>query len=462
MKEFVGRKKELETLEAFLGRKGGSVLLYGKRKVGKTRLLLEALKKSPGRVVYFECLKSSLADNLEAFASSLSEAGIIPAGTYFRSFPEAFAYLNSLEGSFDVAIDEYPYLKAFEKEETVDSLFQSIIDSKLGNVRLYLSGSELSMMKGLLQEGNALYGRFSLIIKLEELNYLEASLFYPDKNPYEKAGFYGVFGGSPFVNEQIDPGKSLSENIISLILEPTSSVYAYAENLLLSGFSKKLGAERILLSLGNGKKRYKELEEALGIKANGLLSKQLKTLEEMELVGKIRPINRPDDQKKVFYENSDNLLRFWFSYVHRRKSALLSIGPSSFFQNHVEPTLRQFLARRFEAVGRSYFSLLARSGKRPTISEVGTYYFDDPKERRNGEFDVAVIEGGEYAVYEAKYLSAPMKKKDVEGELLQMKGIKGLSVSRFGFLSACGYEEKEEGLEEITGEEIYDPALLGR
>lgn len=460
MKEFVGRKRELQTLRAFLKRNGGSVLIYGKRKVGKTRLLLEALKESPGRVVYFECLKASLSENLEAFCLALSEAGILPKGLYFRSFPEAFSYLDSLEGTFDVAIDEYPYLKVFEKGEKVDSIFQSIVDSKLNNVRLYLCGSQLSVMKGLLEEGNALYGRFSSVIRLQELNYLEASLFYPGKTPYEKAAFHAVFGGSPFINEQIDPKASLKENAERLILEPTSSVYAYCENVLVSDLPRKLGAERVLRALGNGKKRYRELEETLHMDRNGLLSKQLKALEEMELIGKTHPINRPDDPKKVFYETSDNLLRFWFSYVHKRKSALLSVGPSSFWHNYVEPTVGEYVARRFEGLCRSYFSLLSRIGKRPEISMVGTYYFDDPEERRNGEFDVAIKEGEGYAVYEAKYLSAPMKMKDMEGELLSMKRIKELPIHEYGFVSASGFEGKTEGTEQIEGKDLYDPALL--
>jgi AAA+ ATPase superfamily predicted ATPase len=115
------------------------------------------------------------------------------------------------------------------------------------------------MMKDLLKEKNALYGRFSHIIKLGELNYLDASEFYPELSVYDKVGFYSVFGGSPFVNEFIDNKKSLKENIISTILNLSHSVYNYADNLLVSDFSNVSGAERIFSALKNGKKNTVKL-----------------------------------------------------------------------------------------------------------------------------------------------------------------------------------------------------------
>ena len=74
-----------------------------------------------------------------------------------------------------MVIDEYPYLKAATKAELVDSMMQSIIDNRLENLQLILSGSHIGMMKGMLEEGNALYGRFKTVIHLKELSYQVAS-----------------------------------------------------------------------------------------------------------------------------------------------------------------------------------------------------------------------------------------------------------------------------------------------
>ena len=102
-----------------------------------------------------------------------------------------------------VVIDEYSYLSSLADTETVDSVFQNIIDQKISNIYLVLSVSQVSVMKNLLQKGNALYGRFQLILHLRELDYKDAALFYPSLSPYEKIVFHSVFGGSPFILQEL-------------------------------------------------------------------------------------------------------------------------------------------------------------------------------------------------------------------------------------------------------------------
>ena len=100
------------------------------------------------------------------------------------------------------------------------SSFQTVIDNHLGNIRLFLSGSHIGMMKDMLSEENALYGRFALTLGLKKLNYIEAAEFYPDKSVYDKIAFYSVFGGSPFINGFIDQSKDIKTNVVATILNP--------------------------------------------------------------------------------------------------------------------------------------------------------------------------------------------------------------------------------------------------
>lgn len=258
---FIGREKELALLQQdYIGK---AAMVYGKRRVGKTTLIQKALKSSSYRTVYFECLKGTMQDNISGFVQELVRAKILPVPLNFGTLQDVFAYLNALPEKIVVVIDEYPYLKAMNDSATVDSIFQNIIDNRLVNIELILSGSHIGMMKDALQEKNALYGRFAVTIKLNELNYLEAAKFYPDKTPYDKAAHYAVFGGSPFVNQALQPTATIRENIISTILNPMSAVYLYASQLLLSDYSVKINAERIFSVIGNGKKRYTEIEDKL-------------------------------------------------------------------------------------------------------------------------------------------------------------------------------------------------------
>lgn len=160
------------------------------------------------------------------------------------------------------------------------------------------------------------------------------------------------------------------------MLNPLNAVYAYAENLLVSDLSGSVNAERILNVIANGKKKYGEIESKLGLTNNGLLSKQLKTLLDMDMVSKVYPINKEDDNKKVSYEMTDNLLRFWYTYVYKNKSALQMLGAEAFYDNYIEPSITTFISHRFEEIARTFFSLQVKEGKRKGIFRIGTYYYD--------------------------------------------------------------------------------------
>ena len=453
---FVGRTEELRQLNEAFSRDHSATLVYGKRRVGKTTLIKRALEAQPKSCVYFECLKGTMRDNIDGLTQELVRTGILPFATSFSRMQDVFAYLNTLPRQFVIVIDEYPYLKSMTEPETVDSTFQAIIDNHLSNIDLVLSGSHIGMMRDMLREGNALYGRFGTVIRLKELSYRLSALFYPSKDIYERIGFFGVFGGSPFVLEQLRDGESLRDNIIRTILNESNPVYLYASQLLMSDYSRSANSERIFAALGNGRKKYTELENLLDVKKTGILSKQLRSLLELDILRKDAPINRVGDSKKVKYEINDNLMRFYFSYVYRNRSALQMLGADAFYDQYIAPTLSEFVSRRFEELCRDYFSILARQGKLPGIRHIGSYYYDDPAAKRNGEFDVALDFGGAYTICEAKYLKKPMEMDDIHREVAQIRAIKGIEVSQIGFISASGFAQREDGYLYYTGDDLYD------
>ena len=159
---FVGREKELALLrQDYIGK---AVMVYGKRRVGKTTLIQKALESHNCPKVYFECLKGTLQDNIDGLVQELVRAQILPVPLQFTALQDVFAYLNTLPQKMVVVIDEYPYLKAMNESATVDSIFQSIIDNRIANIALIISGSHIGMMRKTLQEKNALYGRFAATI----------------------------------------------------------------------------------------------------------------------------------------------------------------------------------------------------------------------------------------------------------------------------------------------------------
>ena len=136
------------------------------------------------------------------------------------------------------------------------------------------------------------------------------------------------------------------------------------------------------------------------------------------------------------------------------------IGERTFFEQIVSPTLlSSFVPHRFKELCRSFFSILAQAGKLPGITNIGTYYYDDPAHHRNGEFDVALAFGDDYELYEAKYYKKPMTLEDIHNEAGQVRAIRELNVARLGFIAVNGYAVKEAGYTYYDGEDLYRESI---
>lgn len=450
---FVGREEKLALLQH--EHIGKAVMVYGKRRVGKTTLILKALEQCPYQTVYFECLKGTMQENIDGLVQELVRVKILPVPLAFSSLQDVFAYLNTLTQKMMVVVDEYTHLYAMNDSGVVDSVFQCIIDNRLSNIKLILASSHIGMMKNLLQERNPLYGRFAASLKLDELNYLDTSKFYPDKSAYDKVAHYAVFGGSPFINQALNPAVTLRENIIGTILNPMSPVYLYASQLVFSDNALNINAERIFSALGNDRKRYTEIEDALGVKKTGNLAKQIKTLTDLDILSRRIPINKPNDNKKATYELNDNLLRFYYAFVYKNSSALQVLGAEAFYDEYVAPVLTHFIAHHFEDICREYFSLQVRSGRMNGVRSIGSYYLDTAVRGENKAFSVAVELADGYAVYLPKYSAQPMTLDEIHGEAQRMEGVNDPGIKQLGFISINGFVEQEKPYIYLDGNDIF-------
>ena len=454
---FIGREKELGQLNTELSswKSRSAVLIYGKRRVGKSTLIKEAAKSFEGVIVNHMCVSSTFEGNMELIYRSVSEALGLPT-IRFGSLLEMMDYLGSLDKKVLLIIDEYPYLKQTRKKNEVDSYMQVVIDRLPQNVKLILCGSYITVMKELLEEGNPLFGRFSLIQHIRDFDYLDAAKFYSGLSVRDKVAFYAVFGGSPYVLENLDPGLSIRENIERLLLPETGLVRSHIENVMLREIQKTFDA-RILEILGNGKKRYTEIRDKIITSETGLLDKQLKILLDMETIQKTEPINRRSDKKKQFYEIVDNLMRFYFTFIFGKAGTIARIGEEQFYSRNIDTVLEQFISRRLEGIALQYFHRAVLLGKYPEIDDFGSYWYDDPATKTNGEFDCVIRRGEQYDFYECKYYDRPMTLEECRQEKVQLDKIKGIEVSGIGFICTGGFsfDGAEEEFALIDGYGLY-------
>ena len=453
---FIGREKELKQLNAEFSswKRKTAVLVYGKRRVGKSTLLSEAAKSFEGVVINHMCVTSTFEGNMELIYRSVSEGLGLP-NIRFGSLFEMMDYLKTLDKKILLIIDEYPYLGRTKKKNEVDSYMQAVIDRLPENVKLVLCGSYITVMKELLKEGNPLFGRFSLIQHIRDFDYLDAAKFYPDLSVRDKVAFYAVFGGSPYVLENLDTALTIRENIERLLLPETGLVRSHIENVMLKEIQKTFDA-RIMEILGNGKKRYSEIRDKIANSETGLLDKQLKILLDMETIQKTDPINRRNDKKKQFYEIVDNLMRLYFTFIFGKAGTIARIGEEQFFNRNIDAALEQFVSRRLEGIALQYFHRAAMRGLFPDIDDFGSYWYDDPATKTSGEFDCVIRRGEQYDFYECKYFDRPMTLEECRQEKQQIDSIKGITVSGVGFVCTGGFDfEGADEFELIDGKALY-------
>ena len=455
---FVGRTKELRELKTEISnwKKRTAVLIYGKRRVGKSTLIKEAAKKFDGIVINHLCIQSTFEGNMDLIYRSVSEGLSLP-DIKFDSLFAMMDFLKTLDKKILLIIDEYPYLKQSKKKNEVDSYMQTVIDRMPENVKLILCGSYITIMKELLTEDNPLFGRFSLIQHIHDFDYYDAAKFYPELSVRDKVALYAIFGGSPYVLENLDPQMTIQENIQRLLLPETGLIRSHIENVMLREIQKTFDA-RILEVLGNGKKKYSEIRSLLGGDETGLLDKQLKILLDMETIQKTNPINRKSDKRKQFYEITDNLMRFYFTFIFGSAGTITRIGEGQYFKRNIEgELLRQFISRRLEGIALQYFHRQALSGRISDIEDFGSYWYDDPETKSNGEFDCVIKRTGEkYDFYECKYFDRPMTLEECEQEKEQLMAIHGITVDKIGFICTGGFES--ETLKDfilIDGDHLY-------
>lgn len=464
---FFAREKELASLTSQInsGRKC-AVMIYGKRRVGKTALIQQAARSFDGIFVNHTCVRSSPAINLESLTDDIFRELGIPA-PQFRNIRDLFRFLNGIHQKMLICMDEYPYYSTAGKKGELDSEMQEVIDQLSPEIRLILCGSYITVMRDLLSEENPLFGRFTLVLHLHDFDYLDASLFFPAESVHRKAALYAVFGGSPYVLSCINLNKSLEENLEQLLINPDGILRIHVENIMLEEIRNSFDPQ-IFAIIGNGKCRYSDLLTKLLLDKNtGNLDKQLKTLLSMESIEKVAPINKAGDRKKQFYEISDNLMRFFFTYLYDKGSIISRLGERQFYKTQIEPSLVEFLSRRFEGICRQYFSRRVKCGQLPDVTDIGTYWYDDPATKSNGEFDCVLRDSSDaYNFYECKYYHNPMTLSECRKEAAQTKKLaaQNLKIRLSGFICTAGFAFSPsllgQSTELISGEMLYDPALF--
>ena len=433
-------------------------LIYGRRRIGKSELIKQTLKETSVKSIYYECKQTTERNNVDSLAMIVADLFHFPKPV-FADIEEIldFLFKKSEETSLILVFDEYPYLR--ENVKGLDSIIQSMIDKykDTSHLKFIICGSYVDTMKELLAKQNPLYGRVDLTIDLKPMDYYETALFYKGFSNEDKVRLYSVFGGIPYYNRLVDAKKSVRENIIELIASPGARLENEVSMYLNSEISKITNANEVFEALSKGFSKYKDILDQSNVSSGPTLVDVLDKLIKMDVVKKEAPINDEENKKKAGYFISDNLSLFYYKYVFRNISRMQIMDPEIFYDKYVEEDFEtKHVPKVFEEICKQYLIRKNKSGNMEEVFEkIGKYYYDDPVNKRNGEFDIVTLDDRGYVFYEAKFRKDPITESMVKEEIFQIKQA-GLECYKYGFISKSGFEcEKSEDRILITLDELY-------
>ena len=462
---FFSRKKELAELrEKISSNRFEAVLIYGRRRVGKTALIREVADTYHGCFLYYECKRSLFGDNLDGLNKLLRNG--LGVRFSFQNFRDMLFHLSEQAQKQPIlfVLDEFPFLMT--EQPSVVSDIRDLIDqiNHQTNLKLILSGSYVDMMKSLIEGNSETFGRFTSVLELKAFDYYDAANFYSCYTPEEKMLMYSVFGGVAFFNSLIDRDRTPIENIQRLILQPNSILQMEIEYTISSETNKIPMLNSVIEAIGAGATKYADIKKKVMNQKGGdaNIDYLLKKLIDLEIIEKKVPINDPENRKKTFYVLADNLMRFYYQFVFPNKNMNSIMNTDDFYNEFVKDRLiSRYLPISFEKVTREY---LIRANRKhlidPVIYEVGTYSYDDPKKKINRQFDVVTRDRNGYISYECKYTAVPVSATVYREEEYQIRE-SGIPVYALGFVSKSGFEPGMKNLSDhlITLDDMYAGSL---
>ena len=379
---FVGRTHELEQLRREYAKPTPSlIVLYGRRRVGKSTLILESLRGS--RFVYHQASRLTDFDNLGLFKRSLEATlGANPVLSSLSDWTGVLAHLETLaqtQPGLTVVLDEFPYL--CEAQPGLPSLVQAAWDRVRANgthLNLVLCGSSIAFMEDLLAERNPLRGRQNLTLDLEPMPYRDAARWVPRWRRDDQLKLYGVFGGMPYYLAMIDPSNSLEENLREVVLERGAPLLDEATQLLQAELQAPQRHASVLRAIAEGCHDWGEIiGRVRDFKDGAQLAPYIKKLEGLRLIEVVRSLDASDKDRNRRYHLQDPFLAFWFRFVLPNQSALEAGHAKGILKHLILPFLDDHMGAVFEMICREFMRLHAQEVLGQPVRTVGRVWAAD-------------------------------------------------------------------------------------
>lgn len=389
--EFLGRRAELAILEASWRAPGGAfVPIYGRRRVGKSELILHFLRDRPaiyhiGKVAPAEL---QLRELLDEAARALGEPLLAQvAATTWRAALEAIDQAWKGPGKLIIALDEFQWTAGASPE--LPSILQELWDRrwKRGRVMLILCGSMIGFMeREVLGAKSPLFGRRTAQIRLAPFGLREAAAFHPRWSRTDQARLRFVVGGVASYLRAFEPDRSFEQNLADNLLSEFAPLFREPEFLLREELREVGSYQAVLSAIAAGETTIRGIAQAAGLPERGL-TYYLDQLQALGYVARRYPLTgKRANPRQIRFVLEDPLLRFWFRFVFPHRSAVQRLGPSRALGELIKPELDAYFGTCFEKMCRE--ALAERYGVEGVAEfEIGEYW------DRGVQIDVVGVRG---------------------------------------------------------------------
>lgn len=409
---FIGRKNELHTLNTEYNRNSSFVVIYGRRRVGKTTLIKEFLKNKTA--FYYLATEELESQSMKRLANVIARTtkNTLLQKIEFTDWLDLFQLIADYkpEEKKVLVIDEFPYL--VKTNSAFPSILQNAWDEFLkdSNVMLILSGSLIGMMqKHALSYDSPLYGRRTAQMRLTPLPF--TSIYEIQNLPFEQAvEQFALTGGVPKYLEFFEDGRPLEEQLKDAVFSKNGFLYEEPNFLLKSESLTAVNYFSIIKTIADGNHKLGKIASALGQESSSL-TPYLSTLSDLGFIEKRTPITEknPEKSRKGLYFIADNFLRFWFCYVYPYKGELELDNMQIVLDEIHKDFKEKFVAFAYEDICKDIFAKLCSNNAISFVpSRIGSYWLNDYD--GDTEIDVMSVDHQNKQVFagECKYHTKPV------------------------------------------------------
>lgn len=381
---FVGRATEIAALdEAWRGGKSAFIPIYGRRRTGKSRLIVEFAEDKPA--IYHVGKKAPAAlqraEFLQLAAVALGEP--LLAQVTAETWAQAFRLVEDRwkgPGKLLLALDEFQWTT--ESSPELPSVLQEAWDrrwQKSGRIMLILCGSYLGFMeREVLGKKSPLFGRRTAQMLLRPFGFREAAEFHPGWSATDHAQAYFVCGGLPAYLECFARSHSIEQSLAVNFFRDNGPLAREPEFLLREELRDVANYHAILHGMAAlGETTNSGIARAAGL-GDRALHYYLSTLMELGYVRRRHPLHgAANTARETRYAIADPLLRFWFRFVYPNLSRIPVLGPERAVRELVRPGWEAFCGEAFERLCREAIPFLHAEEKVAASVTVGEYWAKD-------------------------------------------------------------------------------------